>query len=502
MSMGVEGTTADQGAMDRVARPEPPGEAQHAFHAHKLELGEQAPREAPRTIPWAYGEDRVTGLAVDPDRLFVYWEVTDLAMERARQALGRGGPGAWLNLRVYDTTGRIFDGTNAHSYFDRRVERDDRQYFFDIGKPSSEAFVEVGLRSHEGYFVKIARSGRVSFPRRAPAEWRQPEWMTVRVATGDIDPGAQGGVVPGAGAHGGGGSAAGASGPGFGAEAPTPGGDPVPLWRMHLPWQEVLRRALELEEHFAWEEMVSHGFADEHHAIFWEGPTLITSWEAGPFTYPVEVAPPSTEVIAGPVRVYEAGGRTHIVHGPWRMVIRGLDAHRGHQIIARWEVHRSWRVDEKHSVRVVAAAGARPARAGASELLGGMGASELRQVAASELRLSGASELHFLGASERRLAGASERLSQAASQWLMRGASERRVGGASERLLRGGSEQVARGASERLRRGASERLHRGASERLRRGASERLGGAGSEKRLGGSSDESYPPPPEAGAEPK
>jgi hypothetical protein len=107
-------------------------------------------------------------MVVDPERLYVYWEVTDDAIERARGALGPGGPDAWLCLRVYDVTGRIFDGTNAHSYFDHAVSRDDRQWFFFIGKPASTAVGELRLRSHEGFFVRVARSGRADFRAATP----------------------------------------------------------------------------------------------------------------------------------------------------------------------------------------------------------------------------------------------------------------------------------------------------------------------------------------------
>jgi len=70
--------------------------------------------------------------------------------------------------------GRLFDGTNAHSYFDHRVERHERQWFFGIDKPTSATCVELGLKSDEGYFVKIVRSGRVEFPRNEPVvrRWR------------------------------------------------------------------------------------------------------------------------------------------------------------------------------------------------------------------------------------------------------------------------------------------------------------------------------------------
>src|SRR4051812_28092468 len=55
-------------------------------------------------IPWGYGSDRVTAMAVDPNRLFIYWEISDEAILKARKGLERGGNEAWLNLRVYDVT--------------------------------------------------------------------------------------------------------------------------------------------------------------------------------------------------------------------------------------------------------------------------------------------------------------------------------------------------------------------------------------------------------------
>ena len=135
---------------------------------HKYDLGPQDIVPMPTDIPWGYGYDRITAMAVDPMRLYVYWEATDNAIAAARAGLGAAGERAWLNVRVYDITGRLFDGTNAHSYFDHRVERHERQWFFGIDKPTSVACAEVGLRSEEGYFVKIARSGRVEFPRNEP----------------------------------------------------------------------------------------------------------------------------------------------------------------------------------------------------------------------------------------------------------------------------------------------------------------------------------------------
>jgi hypothetical protein len=464
-------------ALDLKSREEGAPAAEPALRARKLTSVDHAP-SPPAHLPWSYGEDRVTAMVIDPDRLFVYFEVTDPAIERARAALGAAGARAWLSLRVHDTTGRIFDGSNAHSYFDRGIDRGDREHFFDLRKPGSEAIVELGMRAEDGRFAKIARSGRALFPRSEPAPWSEPEWMTVRVATGEI----VGGARAGAGARGGAepwpGSAARApAAPAAQAPPPAERRDGSPGWRVAVSWDEVFPGE-EWSALHAWEEVVGAETAELLDRLAWEGETLVSTWEAGPFSHPVEVIAPSWQSFAGPVRRYQVGERTVIVHGPWQVVIRGLGAHGGRRVIARWEVHRRWTVGARSGMRPVAVAGG-AAPGGASERVLG-GASEWRLRGASELRLGGASELYFAGASERRFRGASE------LSYL--GASELRVRGASELRFRGASELRFRGASELRLGGASELRLGGASELRLGGASElRLGGA-SELRIGGASE--------------
>jgi hypothetical protein len=182
---GVTEAAAREGAGEGVGRDRSREESRAAKPAR---IERAAPPEAapapsqPPFIPWSYGTDRVRAAAVDPERLFAYWEVTDEGRERANAKLGAASAEPRLVLRVYDTTGRLFDGTNAHGYFDHPVEGGERQKFFDVDRPGSEAFVEIGLRTREGRFARIARSGKVSFPRRSPAPDREPRWLTVPAA--------------------------------------------------------------------------------------------------------------------------------------------------------------------------------------------------------------------------------------------------------------------------------------------------------------------------------
>jgi len=131
--------------------------------------------ETLRHIPWGYGITRVTAMAVDPERLYAYWEITDADLERARATLP-DGPDTRLVLRVFDTTGRIFDGTNAHHSFDVAIQRSDRQWFLTLNRPNSSAVVEIAVLGPQGVYVPLARSKPVDFPRREPAPPSEPEW--------------------------------------------------------------------------------------------------------------------------------------------------------------------------------------------------------------------------------------------------------------------------------------------------------------------------------------
>jgi hypothetical protein len=454
----------------------------------KFDLGRQDVVPMPKDIPWGYGYDRITAMAVDPMRLYVYWEATDGAIAAARAGLGAAGERAWLNVRVYDITGRLFDGTNAHSYFDHRVERHERQWFFGIDKPTSVACAELGLRSEEGYFVKIARSGRVEFPRNEPVGGGGVEWLSVRGANVSRFAGGAPGGARGVGA--------GPAGGGVGA----PGGGDQPPGQDLGDWQEwtdgagfpVPRGQRLFGRTWRRRESTGEHWTSDWARTEWVGPVLRTEWESGPFTYPVDVPEGSIEVHDnGEVSVRSEGGRTHVMYGPWQVVIRGIGARAERRVLATWEYRRQIAVEGGVERTAMSAPGGGYA-AGSSEWMM-MGASERAWMGASELLWRGASELWLQGASEMLFAGASERAFLGGSEYRFRGASELRFAGASERRLGGATERSFAGASERMFGGASERGFVGASERFG-GASENSGRA-DDAAYGHDPSSPYPVPP-------
>ena len=77
-------------------------------------------------------------------------------------------------------------------------------------------------------------------------------------------------------------------------------------------------------------------------SLAWHGPRVETTWQAGPFSFPVAAADYVEERHGGDVTVHSVGGTSRLVYGPWRVVIRGLAASATRRILAVWETYRSW----------------------------------------------------------------------------------------------------------------------------------------------------------------
>ena len=375
----------------------------------KFAMGKESPVIDAGELPWAYGEDRITAIVRDPDSAFLYWEATDEGIAAARARLGPAGRDGWLDLRVYDTTGRVFDGTNANDYFDIRVERHDREYFVMIRRPTSTMHVELGVRTHEGFFQPIARSGSADFPRNTPSPDTNLEWMTV---TSDTGPPC---VAPYRSRY-------------TGPEPLLPGREGagyVDVWRAgYAP-------SMPVAEHSAAERPTSstssgHRSFERHHGAhierWWRLDAWRAEWRSGLRFFRWDHYDPQRVAVEllgeTPVHVTVEGGEM-LAYGPWRLTIHGVDQAPGRRVLATW------------SMRWLRASTPLIERWG-HVFVGSQGSStaphDVLERGASELWL-GASERMWLGASEWHAAGASEALWLGAS--LLGGASP--LGGASER---------------------------------------------------------------------
>jgi hypothetical protein len=495
----------------------------------KFDLGQRRADLPTENIPWGYGEDRITAMARDPDWLYVYWEITDEAIGAARARLGSVGVDAWLSLRIYDTTGRIFDGTNAIDHFDIAIERVSRDWFVHVARPATSVHVDVGLKARDGSYQTIARSGRADFPRKRPSPDTTLQWLSVT-------PGMQAEPTPTAAPYR---SAYAGPEPELEPSAPperTPTPPPPPPDRTrHVEEREVAvfwKTTWQECRLVPWSMVVSHRYETTFqrvsapwftstwrtewqgdrkafewfaplHSFAWSGSLPHFQWVEGPIATDDLDLPRVVMHLVGPAEVVaEWGGQSAFVSGPWHVVIRGFSttpdrrvlgswvlrwAQPVHQRWERWETpaHRAWmQVFDREWVALGASESQHWAERTVQELWK-IGASESLWLAGGEVVAIGASEIALLAGSEWMLGGASETISAwsrvqlgASEQWILGGSERWMRGGASEQWtalgaswLAGASEQVLVGASEQGAAGVHERL--GASDRL--GASELVG---------------------------
>src|SRR5262249_10498535 len=115
MRSDASGSTSAEPARRSDRDREIPSDPGLAAERSKFDLGAPPPPFEAGELPWGYGDNRIRALVRSPDSLYLYWEVTDDGIDDARRRLD--GAWGWVNLRVYDTTERDFDGTNANEYF-------------------------------------------------------------------------------------------------------------------------------------------------------------------------------------------------------------------------------------------------------------------------------------------------------------------------------------------------------------------------------------------------
>ncbi len=111
---------------------------------------------------------RVVLLPVDPYLVHVYWEVNSKEIDRARYLMDDTYESSQALLRFYDITDVFFDGTNANSSFDVKIDLESKNWYVRLLVPGKSYVVELGLRTTDGGFFLLARSNTADTPRAWP----------------------------------------------------------------------------------------------------------------------------------------------------------------------------------------------------------------------------------------------------------------------------------------------------------------------------------------------
>ncbi len=137
----------------------------------------RAPRSTPQDLPVMYGRDKIVLQTRDPWWLHTYWEVGSATYERLKAELGDVFYRARNVLRVYDVSNIIFDGSNAHRFFDIDINPGSSNWYIDVGAPGRSWCVDLGLLLPDGRFITIVRSNTAFTPIEGPSWVTDEEWM-------------------------------------------------------------------------------------------------------------------------------------------------------------------------------------------------------------------------------------------------------------------------------------------------------------------------------------
>lgn len=139
------------------------------------EIKPAMPRAA--VLPRQYGKDKIVLQVRDPWWLYAYWELTPQTIQRLKDELKGRFHRARFLLRVYDISHIIFNGNNAHRFFDIYINDYADNWYIDTNGPGRSWCVDLGLLLADGSFITVLRSNTVHTPLDGPSWIIDEEWM-------------------------------------------------------------------------------------------------------------------------------------------------------------------------------------------------------------------------------------------------------------------------------------------------------------------------------------
>lgn len=155
------------------------GEQETAIEKAKFSTARviHAQRPIPEELPYEYGQEKIILQVRDSRWIHAYWEVSGMTLERLRSEFKDEFYRAKRVLRVYDVSHIIFNGKNAHRFFDIQIDERANNWYINTDGPGRSWCVDLGLLLADGKFIMIVRSNTVSTPIDGPSWITDEEWM-------------------------------------------------------------------------------------------------------------------------------------------------------------------------------------------------------------------------------------------------------------------------------------------------------------------------------------
>jgi len=180
---GLEGQEADE---EKRGPQTPSRFCEIAGFSKKGRKSQSAARDRENGLPQSYGSDRLVLLSVNPNLVYVYWDLSS-------ETLSKLSAQKEVLLRLYDVTYIVFDGTNAHRIFEAGVHLSmTRNYYFHVPMANADYLAELGFKA-EGKFVPVLRSNVARTPSNTPSTSVRQRWIikgkrTVKIGEPPLKP--------------------------------------------------------------------------------------------------------------------------------------------------------------------------------------------------------------------------------------------------------------------------------------------------------------------------
>jgi hypothetical protein len=125
-------------------------------------------------LPNGYGDSRIVILPRDPQWAYAYWDISNQHKEELRRQGGEQ-----LALRLFDVTDLDLSIQCPHSVQEYGCDEMAREWYLPLPVSDREYLLEIGYRTWDGRWLKLARSESMRVPPVYPSDWVEDQFVTL-----------------------------------------------------------------------------------------------------------------------------------------------------------------------------------------------------------------------------------------------------------------------------------------------------------------------------------
>jgi hypothetical protein len=132
-------------------------------------------------LPKTYNDTKIVILPQNPTWIYAYWEVSHHVIKEMSKQYNEVFNSALVVLRVYDVTDTNFNNSNAHKYFDIKVNPESLSWYINVGEYNRSWRIDIGYVLKNGKYIAIASSNTLVMPRYGLFNFSDEQWSLLKL---------------------------------------------------------------------------------------------------------------------------------------------------------------------------------------------------------------------------------------------------------------------------------------------------------------------------------